>query len=983
MGRYLINKFINRHQLRDLSTIYTSRIIRSAALAALVFIAGCSLEKQSALNRGLQNLTAKYNILFNANEILKAKQAAYEQAYVDDYSELLSVYRDTIPGMDQPDADLNAVKSRANTIISVKEQSHYLGDAYLLLSKANFYDGNYFDAVEYANYVIRSFGAKQPELRQEALVYKARSLLYIKQPDEAKASLDTALQNVNPKKSITADVYASKLQYDINVQDYNDAEAMAKLAVQYAHNSEQELRWTFILGQLQELNHKSADAIASYNRVAKSNALFDMAFNANLNRIRIEEGQNGVKLTRAARLKALLKNPNNKDFNDQIYYQIGELQYVDGNIDDALKSYSQSVKVSTRNQTQKGLSYLRSADVYFKDKANYVQAKMLYDSALANLPPNYPRYAIIAKKADNLQVLADRLQIISREDTLQMLAKLDENARMQRIDKMVEAQTLKQSQQANVATSAQIRNAVDPNAQPVESTPTGNAFYFNNSNAVSQGFASFKRFWGNRKLEDDWRRSNRASSNITQNNTVSLSSSDPDQVTKDPASPGNPAKINAGNYRQQLMQDMPLTPDLMARSNKRILDAYMDIATFYRDVLDDKKEAIISFERILTRFPGNDNTPAIYYNLYRLYTDTKDDPLASKYKDLLVKNYPQTPFAKTILDPEYARHVADEDNGFSILYNNIYDLYASRKYAQVVTSADALLAQYPNNRYAAQVYYLRAFAAAHQEPLAPFSNDLQQIITRYPDDKLIKPLVDQHLAYIAANQAELAQRKVVLNDRDVTDPLFTLPIVYQQKTEYRTVPEKYEIQPDVRKPEEKPKPAPEPVIKEKASEITKVETPPVTPPAEPVAASKPDEKPVTPAPEPAKPAETKPKRNTSMFNKRDSTNYYFVVNVASGTTNLASSRFGIGQFNRVNFEGNAIKHQLKAVGADNQLIYVGRFTSLNNVKDYARNIIPLMPDIMKVPKDKYSFFIITQENLDKLADQNALDSYYEYYQENY
>jgi hypothetical protein len=38
-------------------------------------------------------------------------------------------------------------------------------------------------------------------------------------------------------------------------------------------------------------------------------------------------------------------------------------------------------------------------------------------------------------------------------------------------------------------------------------------------------------------------------------------------------------------------------------------------------------------------------------------------------------------------------------------------------------------------------------------------------------------------------------------------------------------------------------------------------------------------------------------------------------------------------------------------------------------------IIPLMPDIMKVPKDKYSFFIITQENLDKLADRKTLDSY--------
>jgi hypothetical protein len=115
----------------------------------------------------------------------------------------------------------------------------------------------------------------------------------------------------------------------------------------------------------------------------------------------------------------------------------------------------------------------------------------------------------------------------------------------------------------------------------------------------------------------------------------------------------------------------------------------------------------------------------------------------------------------------------------------------------------------------------------------------------------------------------------------------------------------------------------------------------------------------------------------------DSTNYYFVVNVSTATTNLASSRFGIGQFNRANFQGNAIAHQLKDVGDDNQLIYVGRFYSLDAVKAYARAIIPLMPDIMKVPKDKYSFFIITKQNLDKLNNKNLLDSYIEYYQSNY
>ena len=116
---------------------------------------------------------------------------------------------------------------------------------------------------------------------------------------------------------------------------------------------------------------------------------------------------------------------------------------------------------------------------------------------------------------------------------------------------------------------------------------------------------------------------------------------------------------------------------------------------------------------------------------------------------------------------------------------------------------------------------------------------------------------------------------------------------------------------------------------------------------------------------------------------RDSSNYYFVVHVSTATINLSSSRFGIGQFDRANYQGKGIKHQLLPVGQDDQLIYVGRFVTLAGVKKYAQEIIPLMPDIMKVPKDKYSFFIITQENLDKLADKKTLDSYIDFYQKNY
>ncbi|TWJ00035.1 tetratricopeptide repeat protein [Mucilaginibacter frigoritolerans] len=913
-------------------------------LAVVIALAGCSLEKESGFNRTMQNLTAHYNILFNAKELLRLKQISYATSFVDNYNEILSVYQDTTAQSTVPDKDLEAVIAKANKIISIKEQSHYLGDAYLLLGKAYFLEGNYFNASEYFDYVVRSYPQRM-DLVQDALTWKARSAMYLNHLPEAKMALDTAVKNINPKKRPPADIFATRLQYDINIQNYAEAEDAAKVAVQNADNKIQRLRWRFILAQIQEHNNETAAAFANYTKIANSNAVFEMAFNASLNRIRIEEKQKGIKLTRQQRLLALLKDPNNKEFKDQIYYQVAELYMVNKDINNAIKNYNLSIRNSVRNQNQKGLSYLRLAQINFKIKANYINAKKYYDSTLTSLSANYPGYQVIKKTSDNLQLLADRSQIIIREDTLQALAKMDETTRLKTIDKMVSDRILQQQAAINSANA----NTASSNDGALSSGAVS-SFYFYNANAVSQGYTDFKKKWGNRKLEDNWRRSSRDNSDITNSQATNLQGGDPDA----PPATGTTGKSasTAGNYRQDLLQGLPLTPTQLAQSNLRIYNAYIDIADFYRDILRDTTEAIAMYETILKRFPNDYNKAPIYYSLYRLYMD-KDVAKSDEYKNKILKDYAGTPFAKIIIDPDFARKLDDKDAEFTRAYNQVFDLYVNKEYKDVIGCSFELMKQYPNNKYAAQLYYLKTLAEGHNEKVNPFRDSLQEIVTKYPNDKLITPLVYQHLAYMSANNAEIMNRKTVLADEDPQDIPFTLDNALKEKTAYR-----HPVIPGyiVPKPEEKRQ---QPVLAQ-TTQPARVQTANTAVPDKLV-------------------------KNTSLsiFTKNDSTNYFFIVNVNSGTTNLSSSRFGIGQFNRVNFAGRGIKHLVIPIGTDNQLIYVGRFPSLDAVKKYAQYIIPILPDIMKVPKDKYTFFIITQENLNKLADKKTLDSYVDYYQTNY
>ncbi|WPU95152.1 tetratricopeptide repeat protein [Mucilaginibacter sabulilitoris] len=963
-------------------------------MALIITIAGCSLEKKSGLNRSLQNLTAHYNILFNANELLRLKQENYAASFPDAYTELLNVYPDTTSQNAAPDKDLEAVISKANTIINIKEQSHYIGDAYLVLGKARYLQGNYFDAVEYFNYVVRSFGNKV-DLTQEALVWKTRALLYLNDLPQAKTTIDSAVQNIDPKKirrTFAADVYATRLQYNINTQNYVEAEADAKQAIAFSNIKRLKLRWTYILAQLQELNLKPADAYDSYTSLVKSNASFEMAFNANLNRIRIQDNRNGVKQSKIDLLRKLLKNEDNIDFNDQIYYQIAGQYFAAGDIDNAIKNYKLSVRTSTKNQNQKGISYLRIADIDFKNKADYAGAKMYYDSTLLNLSPSYPGYQLILKKSNNLQLLTGLLETIAREDTLQMLAALDEKTRTVRIDTIVARKAAKEKAavaEAKVNNGDPFTNSfilTNPDAQ-VPQSGQGNqsgasSFYFYNNAAVSQGFTSFKRQWGNRKLEDNWRRSKRSNSGMPTNTGALAQNTATDKPADQPGKAGD--SVSNEGYKQQLIHDLPLTPDLLKQSNIRVYNAYLDLGNLYRDVLEDKKEAIATFEKLLTRFPDNPDKPAIYYNLYRLYADI-DAAKSDDYKNRILKEYPQTAFAKVILDPEYSKKLSDANAGFNVFYNQIYDLYAQKQYDKVIGSADDLLKRYPDNQFSVQLLYLKAIAAGHQEKLPPFMTDMQQIVTKYPDDQLVTPLAKQHLAYIEANKTEVAARPVVLTEEDPNEIPFTPPVAYQKQTEYRKgfVPSQQveEYRHPVSAPLNGLAPSSAQIKTQLGIQQGKLVDTHVQMPAYEL----PQATPTNQQDSATTPGKTTVKdlNINSIFSKRDSTHYYFAINVTTGTTNLASSRFGIGQFNRTRYWGYGFKHELVNAGPDDQIIYIGRFFTLADAKKYAKSIIPLLPDIMKVPRDKYSFFIITKENLDKLADQKTVDSYIDYYQKNY
>jgi hypothetical protein len=172
----------------------------------------CSSQKETALSTGMQNLTARFNVLYNARELLEMSEKNIEAAHIDDYAEILPVYKEPTEASSNTEAKLlDSVAEKANIILDEKGRSKYTDDAYFLKGKITYFKRNFFNASEFFDYLYANY-PEERELRQAALVWKARAQLQLDNLPGAAIALDTALKYVGNAKPVAADVYATSAQ---------------------------------------------------------------------------------------------------------------------------------------------------------------------------------------------------------------------------------------------------------------------------------------------------------------------------------------------------------------------------------------------------------------------------------------------------------------------------------------------------------------------------------------------------------------------------------------------------------------------------------------------------------------------------------------------------------------------------------------------------------------------------------------------------
>ncbi|MEW6467799.1 MAG: hypothetical protein AB1458_02690 [Bacteroidota bacterium] len=691
----------------------------------------CSTKKNTFTSRSYHNMTARYNGWYWAKESNKEGVDKLDQSHVDDYSKVLEMYRlgddkaakSAANFFDKAITKTSTVIAKHSMLIKDREYCKWIDDNYLTMAQAHYYKRDYYAAIEVLEYIIRQY--KGTETRYQAMIWLIRTYNSMNSVINTQAMIDLIKNDKDFPKKLEGEFAAVQAHHYILTENYEKAIFYLTKAIPLTKSKKQKARYVFILGQLYERQGDLKKASQYYAQCAKMNPPYEMYFNAKIKRA-LTAGSSDSKDIRKELLK-MAKDEKNKEYLDQIYYALGDISLREADTTQGIAYLKQSAASSLLNVKQRGMSYVRLADIYFVQQ-QYKPAQAYYDSAAAFLPKDYKDYPIVVNKKTSLTSLVNNLKVISTEDSLLNVAAMDTLKRKQLIDKIIadlvaeekkkEEEKLNQQNNPNNNPFGTVSNTTNQNNQ------TGGAWYFYNPSAISFGFSEFLKQWGPRTLEDHWRRSVKDPDG-DENNTI---------VNETPKDTVKSTKLADNKKPEYYLQNLPLTAEAKEKSKIRIIDAYYNVGSIYKEQLKDYPRAIATFEEMNKRFPKNKYELQNYYQLYRLNLQLKKQKESDVYKNIILKNYPESEYAKIILNPEYASQMQARKDEIENYYDETYFLYNSGQYEQVIARANKADSIYSKSDLMPKFALLRAYAIGHTGDLQAYENALNKIIIKYPKD---------------------------------------------------------------------------------------------------------------------------------------------------------------------------------------------------------------------------------------------------------
>ena len=642
------------------------------------------------------------------------------------------------------------------------EYNRWVRESYLLAGKAHFYKHDYIPAAQAFLFIIREYHMNP--IRHEAKIWLARTYNERGRYNEARLLFEEMLNDPEFNSDLRVELYSTIADYHLKQDQLKEASVNLEKALENTRRKERRIRYTYILGQLYERSGNYHKASEYYGRVVSMNPPYEMAFNARISQTGVfQEGEGNV-TNMINDLESMLKDDKNRDYQDQIYYALGNIYLRNNDEANALRYYAMSAAAAGPASSQKAVSYLALADIYFQ-YPDYITAQAYYDSAVTNMGQEFPDQRAIREKSNILRELVSNISLYELEDSLQFLAQMNEAGRNSKIDDIIarakqeEADALEQeriTQQTPQYQAARISQAARRQAE----RSGGGNWYFYNQSAVNFGQNEFESLWGNRQLEDNWRRSNRQV--ISTDEFALTDAEDLIDGTED-------EEITDTESRDYYLRNIPLTEEDLQASHRRIQDALFNMGVIYRDDFQDYERSIEAYELLVSRYPEGIYTLSAYYDLYSVHLLNNDQRGAEFYKNLIVSRYPGSSYSAMLTNPDYFKEHKQKMLEAELYYENTFNLFREHKYAEVEERAVYASATWPESDLIPRFEYLRTLSYGSRGNIPLFREKLENYINTYPETEMAENAI-QFVAYLEEDYPETISKSGLPVISDIYKP---------------------------------------------------------------------------------------------------------------------------------------------------------------------------------------------------------------------
>ena len=721
------------------------RINTILAVILLAIIAqSCSRKKNTFINRNFHALGTKYNILYNGNIALERGKLAVNDAFTENFWELLPVERMTVnddvflPGQaknaDFERAEEKAIKAiqKHGMNIDGKEKNPQIDEAYLLLGQARYFDQRFVPALAAFNNILNKYPTS--DKINQVKIWREKTNMRLNNDEVAIKRLKRLLREEEGviKGQDLADASAALAQAYINLKSKDSAIALLGIAAENTKVKREKARYHYIRGQLYNEFQEKDSANMEFDAIIDMHRQIPRAFyiNAHLEKSYNFDVLDGDEVAFQEYLTELEENRENRPFLDKIYYRIAE--YHRNSESDSLAEayYNKSLRKINSDKYLRALNYETLGNMYF-DKNVYRTAGAYYDSTMTAMVPNSKPFRVLKRKRENLddviyyegiaQTNDSILHLVSlpKEEQLAIFTKYTEELKVKALEEQErKEEALERAEiKSNTALATNNNNrGLSPKGLPGEFTSSNgpSKFYFYNPTTVAYGKNEFLKIWGDRKLQDNWRLSSERAGigNTKGNDSIAV-------IT------GNEPKYDPETYIATLPTEQTAIDSIAKERNF----AYYQLGIIYKEKFREFELSKSRFEDLLDSSPEERLILPSKYNLYRVYVELGLTRRADAIKADIIASYPDSRYAEILLNPQ--SELSKDENSPEVIYANLYKKFDEQKYAEVIAEAEVQIKRLEGDDFVPKFEILKASANGRLYGFEAYKKGIDYIALTY------------------------------------------------------------------------------------------------------------------------------------------------------------------------------------------------------------------------------------------------------------